>query len=103
MMKGVLVSASAGNRVPHIGCLNNGSPWILCVASGHTDPTFAGTLTIGNGIKSRGWSLFPARVIVMDSADLQQNSIQLIRITHHSLHCTAERATSPCWSRNSRG
>ncbi|PHT60499.1 hypothetical protein CQW23_02862 [Capsicum baccatum] len=51
MMKGVLVSGSAGNRGPDIGSLNNGSPWILCVASGHTDPTFAGTLTIGNGIK----------------------------------------------------
>ncbi|CAN4080590.1 unnamed protein product [Withania somnifera] len=67
MMKGVLVSASAGNRGPDAGTLNNGSPWILCVASGHTDRTFSGTLTLGNGLKIRGWSLFPARAIVMDA------------------------------------
>ncbi|KAJ8565586.1 hypothetical protein K7X08_008162 [Anisodus acutangulus] len=67
MMKGVLVSASAGNRGPSVGSLGNGSPWILCVASGYTDRTFAGTLTLGNGLKIRGWSLFPARAFVRDS------------------------------------
>ncbi|CAN4110299.1 unnamed protein product [Withania somnifera] len=67
MMKGVLVSASAGNRGPSVGSLANGSPWILCVASGYTDRTFAGTLTLGNGLKIRGWSLFPARAFVRNS------------------------------------
>ncbi|KAJ8565501.1 hypothetical protein K7X08_008077 [Anisodus acutangulus] len=67
IMKGVLVSASAGNRGPGIRSLNNGSPWILCVTSGHTDRTFAGTLTLGNGLKISRWSLFPARGFVMDS------------------------------------
>ncbi|XP_016478246.1 subtilisin-like protease SBT3 [Nicotiana tabacum] len=67
MMKGVLVSASAGNRGPSMGSLGNGSPWILCVASGYTDRTFAGTLTLGNGLQIRGWSLFPARAFVRDS------------------------------------
>ncbi|KAM3323471.1 subtilisin-like protease SBT3 [Capsicum chacoense] len=75
MMKGVLVSASAGNRGPDTGTLNNGSPWILCVASGHTDRTFAGTLTLGNGVKIRGWSLFPARAIVMDSTVIYNKTL----------------------------
>ncbi|KAH0782299.1 hypothetical protein KY290_001897 [Solanum tuberosum] len=66
MMKGVLVSASAGNRGHSWGTLGNGSPWILCVAAGFTDRTFAGTLTLGNGLKIRGWSLFPARAFVRD-------------------------------------
>ncbi|KAG5627550.1 hypothetical protein H5410_012768 [Solanum commersonii] len=75
MMKGVLVSASAGNRGPDTGTLKNGSPWILCVASGHTDRTFAGTLTLGNGLKIRGWSLFPVRVIVMDSTVIYNKTL----------------------------
>ncbi|PHU30457.1 hypothetical protein BC332_02550 [Capsicum chinense] len=66
MMKGVLVSAAAGNDGRGANVLN-GSPWILCVASGHTDRRFAGTLTLGNGLKIRGWSLFPARAFVKDS------------------------------------
>lgn len=64
MAKGVLVSASAGNRGPGMGSLNNGVPWIFTVASGHTDRWFSGTLTLGNGLKIRGWSLFPARAII---------------------------------------
>ncbi|MCD9640303.1 Subtilisin-like protease sbt3 [Datura stramonium] len=75
MMKGVLVSASAGNRGPGIGSLNNGSPWILCVASGHTDRTFAGSLTLGNGLKIRGWSLFPARGFVKDSTVIYNKTL----------------------------
>ncbi|KAK4738183.1 hypothetical protein R3W88_001880 [Solanum pinnatisectum] len=55
MAKGVLVSASAGNL-----------PWIFTVASGHTERWFSGTLTLGNGLKIRGWSLFPARAIIDD-------------------------------------
>ncbi|KAK4372046.1 hypothetical protein RND71_007430 [Anisodus tanguticus] len=67
MMKGALVRASAGNRGNSVGTVVNGFPWILCVASGYTDRTFAGTLTLGNGLKIRGWSLFPARAFVRDS------------------------------------
>ncbi|MCD9640302.1 Subtilisin-like protease sbt3 [Datura stramonium] len=66
MMKGVLVSAAAGND-GRGASVENGSPWILCVASSHTDRRFAGTLTLGNGLKIRGWTLFPARAFVRDS------------------------------------
>ncbi|KAG5627539.1 hypothetical protein H5410_012757 [Solanum commersonii] len=66
MAKGVLVSASAGNLGPGMGSLNNGVPWIFTVASGHTDRWFSGTLTLGNGLKILGWSLFPARAIIDD-------------------------------------
>ncbi|KAJ8568145.1 hypothetical protein K7X08_020867 [Anisodus acutangulus] len=67
MVKGVLVTASAGNRGFSFGTVQNGSPWILCVAAGYTDRTFAGTLTLGNGLKIRGWTLFPARAFIRDS------------------------------------
>ncbi|XP_060207789.1 subtilisin-like protease SBT3 [Lycium barbarum] len=66
MMKGVLVTAAAGNRGFSFGTVVNGSPWILCVAAGYTDRTFAGTLTLGNGLKIRGWTLFPARAFIRD-------------------------------------
>ncbi|MCD9640298.1 Subtilisin-like protease sbt3 [Datura stramonium] len=75
MMKGVLVSASAGNRGPSAGSLGNGSPWILCVAAGYTDRIFAGTLTLGNGLKIRGWTLFPARAFVRDSTVIYNKTL----------------------------
>ncbi|XP_059281196.1 subtilisin-like protease SBT3 [Lycium ferocissimum] len=67
MMKGILVTGSAGNGGPEFGSLVNGAPWIMTVASGTTDRTFAGTLTLGNGQKIRGWSLFPLGAIVQHS------------------------------------
>nr|GMD71856.1 subtilisin-like protease SBT1.9 [Ipomoea batatas] len=66
MTKGILVTGSAGNRGPSLGTLNNGAAWILTVASGLTDRWFAGSLTLGNGEKIRGWSLFPGRALVRD-------------------------------------
>ncbi|KAG5627542.1 hypothetical protein H5410_012760 [Solanum commersonii] len=67
MMKGILVTGSAGNRGPDFGTLVNGAPWIMTVGSASTDRTFAGTLTLGNGQKIRGWSLFPLRAIIKDT------------------------------------
>ncbi|KAF3661297.1 putative subtilisin-like protease-like [Capsicum annuum] len=75
MIKGVLVSASAGNRGPSWGTLGNRSPWILCVASGYTDRTFAGTLTLGNWFKIKGWSLFPARAFFRDSSMIYNKTV----------------------------
>ncbi|OIS99231.1 PREDICTED: subtilisin-like protease SBT1.9 [Nicotiana attenuata] len=66
MMKGVLVTASAGNDGPEMGTLTNGVPWIFTVASGSTDRSFSGTLTLGNGLKITGFSLFPVRTMIKD-------------------------------------
>ncbi|XP_019155003.1 PREDICTED: subtilisin-like protease SBT1.9 [Ipomoea nil] len=77
MMKGVLVSASAGNRGPNYGGVNNAVPWILTVASGLTDRWFAGTLTLGNGIRIRGWTTFPGRALVRDVFLLYNKTISV--------------------------
>ncbi|XP_004249504.1 subtilisin-like protease SBT3 [Solanum lycopersicum] len=66
MMKGVLVSASAGNNGPEMGTLSNGFPWIFTVASGSTDRSFSGTITLGNGLKITGFSLFPVKTNIKD-------------------------------------
>nr|GMC86429.1 subtilisin-like protease SBT1.9 [Ipomoea batatas] len=77
MMKGVLVSASAGNRGPSYGSVNNAAPWFLTVASGLTDRWFAGTLTLGNGVKIRGWTTFPGRALVRDVSLLYNKTISV--------------------------
>ncbi|CAH9085384.1 unnamed protein product [Cuscuta epithymum] len=75
MMKGVLVAGSAGNSGPGIGTLNSGFPWILTVGSGSTDRWFAGTLTLGNGLKIRGWSLYSGEKTVENMSLLYDSSI----------------------------
>ncbi|PHT60507.1 hypothetical protein CQW23_02870 [Capsicum baccatum] len=88
MMKGILVSASAGNSGPDFGTLGNGDVWIMTIAPGTTDRTFAGTLTLGNGQKMRGWSLFPLSVLVKNSTVIYNktlsscNSIELLSQVH---------------------
>ncbi|PSS01670.1 Subtilisin-like protease [Actinidia chinensis var. chinensis] len=59
MEKGVFVSTSAGNRAFRRP-LHNGIPWVLTVAAGSVDRSFAGTLTLGNGVTISGWTMFPA-------------------------------------------
>ncbi|KAK4725029.1 hypothetical protein R3W88_027808 [Solanum pinnatisectum] len=66
MMKGVLVSASAGNNGPEMGTLSNGFPWIFTVASGSPERSFSGTITLGNGLKITGFSLFPGKTNIKD-------------------------------------
>ncbi|KAL3326802.1 hypothetical protein AABB24_037481 [Solanum stoloniferum] len=75
MMKGVLVSASAGNSGPEMGTLNNGVPWIFTVAACDSDRSFSGTLTLGNGIKITGFSLFPVKTTIKDLRVLYNESI----------------------------
>ncbi|KAH0752633.1 hypothetical protein KY285_005781 [Solanum tuberosum] len=75
MMKGVLVSASAGNSGLEMGTLNNGVPWIFTVAACDSDRSFSGTLTLGNGLKITGFSLFPVKTIIKDLRVLYNESI----------------------------
>lgn len=64
MEKGVLVSSSAGNRGPALGSLHNGIPWVLTVAAGTIDRSFAGITTLGSGETIIGWTMFPANALV---------------------------------------
>nr|AAO62352.1 subtilase [Casuarina glauca] len=66
MEKGVLVSTSAGNEGPFFGNLHNGIPWVLTVAGGTVDRSFAGTLTLGNDQIITGWTLFPASAVIQN-------------------------------------
>ncbi|XP_049400310.1 subtilisin-like protease SBT3 [Solanum stenotomum] len=75
MMKGVLVSASAGNIGPEMGTIKNGVPWIFTVASCSTDRAFYGTLTLGNGVNITGFSLFPVKTIIKNFPVLYNESI----------------------------
>ncbi|CAN0922445.1 Subtilisin-like protease SBT3 [Linum grandiflorum] len=59
MEKGVLVSSSAGNSGPRFGDLHNGIPWVLTVAAGTIDRTFAATLRLGKERVIVGRSSFP--------------------------------------------
>ncbi|KAF3617568.1 putative subtilisin-like protease-like, partial [Capsicum annuum] len=75
MMKGVLVTASAGNNGPGMGTISNGVPWIFTVASGGINRSFSGTLTLGNGLKITGFSLFPVRTTIKDFVLVKNGSL----------------------------
>ncbi|KAL3505156.1 hypothetical protein ACH5RR_034997 [Cinchona calisaya] len=65
----------AGNVGTRLGYLHNGIPWVLTVAAASMDRWFAGSLTLGNGLTITGWSLFPARAFVHNSALIYSKTI----------------------------
>lgn len=58
MSRGILVSGSAGNGGPSAGALSNVAPWITTVGAGTMDRQFPSYVTLGNGKKITGVSLY---------------------------------------------
>ena len=56
--QGVFVSCSAGNGGPSSGSLSNVAPWITTVGAGTLDRDFPVYVTLGNGKKFTGQSLY---------------------------------------------
>ncbi|EPS59495.1 hypothetical protein M569_15309, partial [Genlisea aurea] len=56
--RGILVSCSAGNAGPTPGSLSNVAPWITTTGAGTLDRKFPSYVTLGNGDKLTGVSLF---------------------------------------------
>lgn len=61
MAHGIVVSCSAGNGGPSPGSLSNVAPWITTVGAGTLDRDFPTYITLGNGIKYRGVSLYKGK------------------------------------------
>ncbi|KAK4428649.1 Subtilisin-like protease SBT1.7 [Sesamum alatum] len=59
--KGILVSCSAGNGGPGPGSLSNVAPWITTVGAGTMDRQFPAYVTLGNGKKLTGASLYSGK------------------------------------------
>ncbi|XP_020418631.1 subtilisin-like protease SBT1.7 isoform X2 [Prunus persica] len=58
MAKGVFVSCSAGNRGPEADSTSNNAPWITTVGAGTIDRDFPAHVSLGNGKKYRGASIY---------------------------------------------
>ncbi|PHU30463.1 hypothetical protein BC332_02556 [Capsicum chinense] len=88
MMKGILVSASAGNSGPDFGTLGNGDAWIMTIAPGTTDRTFAGTLNSRQWAKDEGVEFVSIECACQDSTVIYNktlsscNSIELLSQVH---------------------
>ncbi|CAB4296816.1 unnamed protein product [Prunus armeniaca] len=58
MAKGVFVSCSAGSRGPESDSTSNNAPWITTVGAGTLDRDFPAYVSLGNGKKYRGASIY---------------------------------------------
>ncbi|KAF9687512.1 hypothetical protein SADUNF_Sadunf02G0101300 [Salix dunnii] len=59
--QGIFVSCSAGNGGPSPGSLSNVAPWITTVGAGTLDRDFPAYVTLGNGEKYSGISLYSGK------------------------------------------
>jgi len=58
MERGIFVSCSAGNTGPRSGSVANVAPWIMTVGAGTLDRDFPAYVTLGNGKRFAGVSLY---------------------------------------------
>ena len=58
---GIVVSVSAGNGGPSPGSLSNVAPWMIAVGAGTLDRDFPTYVTLGNGEKYKGVSLYSGK------------------------------------------
>ncbi|XP_061354262.1 subtilisin-like protease SBT1.7 [Gastrolobium bilobum] len=59
---GILVSISAGNGGPSVGTLSNVAPWTITVGAGTIDRNFPAYITLGNGKRYTGASLYNGKL-----------------------------------------
>ncbi|MCD7453519.1 hypothetical protein HAX54_021219 [Datura stramonium] len=62
MEKGILVSCSAGNAGPWKSTVVNTAPWVITVGAATLDRDFPATVTLGNGQKLEGVSLYSGKL-----------------------------------------
>ncbi|KAK4751435.1 hypothetical protein SAY87_004917 [Trapa incisa] len=62
--KGIFVTTSAGNEGPFGASLHNGTPWSITVAAGDMDRDYVGVVTLGNGVRLEGTTLFPGNPLL---------------------------------------
>ncbi|XP_059318665.1 subtilisin-like protease SBT1.8 [Lycium ferocissimum] len=60
--KGILVLCSAGNAGPWESTVVNTAPWVITVGAATLDRDFPATVTLGNGQKLRGVSLYSGKL-----------------------------------------
>ncbi|XVE70104.1 hypothetical protein DITRI_Ditri10aG0044700 [Diplodiscus trichospermus] len=82
MEKGVLVSSSAGNHGPKLGTLHNGIPWVMTVAAGTIDRSFAGIVSLGDRKSITGWTLFPASALIQDFPLIYNKTLSACNSSH---------------------
>ncbi|PKI42616.1 hypothetical protein CRG98_036998 [Punica granatum] len=70
MSNGILVSCSAGNAGPSSESIGNVAPWITTVGAGTLDREFPAYVTLGNGKKYMGVSLYGGKSISNTSLPL---------------------------------
>ncbi|OIT39934.1 subtilisin-like protease sbt1.8 [Nicotiana attenuata] len=68
--KGILVSSSAGNDGPGISTVVNTAPWVITVGAATLDRDFPAFVTLGNGQKLQGVSLYSGKEMENKSLSL---------------------------------